>query len=102
MDLKEFKERYKKDCMNFVKSWNFVRCDRGIVEIYTAKNQNCLLHVMNDCLCSDYQTFQDAYKHLGEYQCFFEVFNSCDLISFLNDYNETHDNVNIEITLIDY
>ena len=93
-------EEFNKECTN-LREYNFVRCDRGCVEIYSADNENDLLHIVNDCLCANYADIRDAYAHLSEYQAFFEIFSQKDLRDFLKDYNDTHDNVDIDVTLID-
>lgn len=96
MTLEEFNKEYTN-----LRECNFVRCDRGCVEIYTADKADDLLHTVNDCLCANYASVSDAYNHLEEYQAFFEIFKLEDLKDFLNDYNEIHDNVDIDVTLID-
>lgn len=95
MTLEEFKNAQN------LREYNFVRCDRDCVEIYTADKVDDLLHTVNDCLCANYASISDAYNHLGEYQAFFEIFSQKDLRDFLKDYNDTHDNVDIDVTLID-
>lgn len=96
MTLEEFNKEYTN-----LREYNFVRCDRDDVEIYTADKADDLLHTVNDCLCANYASVSDAYTHLGEYQAFFEIFRQRDLREFLKDYNDTHDNVDIDVTLID-